>query len=250
MSNSGRPWYETAYDRDYLRVYAHRNEAAARKEAEFILTQTPAEFCRRILDIACGTARHLVWFCAAAEFSVGLDRSEELLAEGLSRLASLKAEAALVCADMRHLPFEAEFTCATLLFTSFGYFQTDQENLAVIQQASNALVSDGVFWLDYINEPHLRETLQPHSRHTDGHRLIEQHRRITDDGRVEKRIRIVTDAGERIIDESVKLYSREGIEQMFTQSHLTVKNVWGDFDGQPHTTRSPRLIIMGAKDDF
>lgn len=245
--SSDSPWYDTAFDRDYLRVYAHRNEAAAGKEAQFILTQTPAESQRRILDIACGAARHLVWFCSAAEFSVGVDRSADLLAEAATRLGSLSTKVKLVCADMRRLPFDSEFTCATLLFTSFGYFQTDQENLAVIQQASNALLPGGVFWLDYINEPHLRNSLQPHSVHTDGRRLIEQRRRITDDGRVEKQIRIVHDNDERIIDESVKLYSRGRIEQMFTQSDLIVKNAWGDFDGQPHTVYSPRLIIMGAK---
>ena len=248
MSNSDRPWYETAFDRDYLRVYAHRNEAAARKEAEFILTQTPPQCRPRILDIACGAARHLFWLCSAAEFAVGVDLSADLLAEAATRLGPLATQVKLICADMRFLPFESEFTCATLLFTSFGYFQADQENLSVIQQACQALQPDGVFWLDYINEPHLRKSLQPHSRHTDGRRLIEQHRRITDDGRVEKQIRIVTDDGERVIDESVKLYSRERIEQMFTQAGLTVKNVWGDFDGQPHTAHSPRLIIMGRKD--
>ena len=246
-SSSHRPWYETAFDRDYLRVYAHRNEAAARKEAEFILTHTPPESRRRILDIACGPVRHLVWFCSAAEFAVGVDRSADLLAEAAARLGPLSTKVKLICADMRSLPFTSEFTCVTLLFTSFGYFQTDQENLSVIQQASNALLPDGVFWLDYINEPHLRNSLQPHSRHTDGRRIIEQNRRITDDGRVEKQIRILDDTGERTIDESVKLYPREQIEQMFTQSHLSVKKVWGDFDGQPHTAHSPRLIIMGAK---
>ena len=246
--SSDRPWYETAFERDYLRVYAHRNEAAARTEAEFILARTPPESRRRILDIACGAARHLVWFSSAAEFSVGVDRSADLLDAAATRLGPLSTKVKLICADMRRLPFESEFTCATLLFTSFGYFQTDKENLTVIQQASKALKPGGVFWLDYINEPHLRKNLQPHSTHTDGRRIIEQNRRITDDGRVEKQIRIVTDDGERIVDESVKLYSRERIEQMFTQAGLTVKNVWGDFDGQPHTPNSPRLIIMGCKD--
>ena len=247
--SSDRPWYETAFDRDYLRTYAHRNEAAACAEAEFILAHTPAPCHRRILDIACGAARHLVWFCPAAEFAVGVDLSGDLLAQAAARLESLSLQARLICADMRHLPFDSEFTCATLLFTSFGYFPTDRENLAVLQQACKALLPGGVFWLDYINEPHLRATLQPHSRHTDSSCTIEQHRRITADNRVEKDICITTDAGTRIVHESVKLYSRTRIEQMFTQSQLSIKNTWGDFDGQPHSAHSPRLIIMGVRSE-
>ena len=244
--SSDKPWYESAFDRDYLQVYAHRNEATARKEAEFIIAQTPGEARRRILDIACGPGRHLVWFCRDTELAVGLDRSAELLAEAVSRLGCLQAK--LVCADMRHLPFGAEFTCATLLFTSFGYFPTDQENLAVIQQVSGVLEPGGVFWLDYINVPYLRKNLQPFTRHSDGRRIIEQCRKITDQDRVEKQIRIVTDSGERIIHESVKLYSREQLEGMFVQSGLSVKSVWGDFHGKPHSEDSPGLIIMGQKD--
>lgn len=244
-----KPWYETAFDREYLRVYAHRSQAAARAEAQFILDNTPANCRRRVLDIACGPARHLLWLCGAADYAVGVDLSPDLLAEAAIRLESVSTPTTLICADMRQLPFDAEFTLATLLFTSFGYFPTDRENLSVIQQASKALTPGGVFWLDYINEPQLRATLQPHSRHTDGDRTIEQHRKITDDNRVEKQIRITTDAGQRTIHESVKLYTRDQIEQMFTQSQLSIKSAWGDFDGQPHTPDSPRLIIMGAKDE-
>lgn len=245
--SSQRPWYETAFDRDYLRVYAHRNEAAARAEADFIMAQTPPEARGRILDIACGAGRHLVWLGCRAELVVGVDRSSELLAEAVIRLGSLASQAKLVCADMRHLPFEAEFTCVTLLFTSFGYFPTDQENVAVIQQACRVLRTGGVFWLDYINEPHLRRNLQPHSRQHDGRRLIEQHRRITEQGRIEKQIRIVTEDNERFVNESVKLYSRGQIEQMFVQCGLSIRGVWGDFQGQQHSDDSPRLIIMGQK---
>ena len=245
--SSQRPWYETAFDRDYLRVYAHRNEAAARAEADFIMAQTPPEARRRILDIACGAGRHLVWLCHRAELAVGVDRSSELLAEAVVRLGSLSIRAKLVCADMRWLPFEAEFTCVALLFTSFGYFPTDQENIAVIQQAYQVLKTGGVFWMDYINEPYLRRNLEPHSQHTDGHRIIEQRREITEQGRIEKQIRIVTEGYERCIEESVKLYSRGQIEQMFVQCGLSVRGVWGDFQGQPHSDDSPRLIIMGCK---
>ena len=245
--SSDRPWYETAFDRDYLRVYAHRNEAAARTEAAFIISQMPLQARRRILDIACGAGRHMVWFCSAAELTVGVDRSSELLAEAAIRLGSLSTRTELICADMRHLPFEAEFTCVALLFTSFGYFPTDQENLAVIQQACRVLTSGGVFWLDYLNEPYLRKNLQPHTRHTDGRRIIEQHRKITDQGRVEKRIRILTEGRERFINESVKLYSRQQIEQMFIRSGLAVHGLWGDFQGREHTDDSPALIIMGRK---
>jgi len=230
-------------------VYAHRDEAAARDEADFIISQTPPKARPRILDIACGAGRHLLRFSCQAELAVGVDRSEAMLSETARRLAQTDSSALLVRADMRHLPFQNQFTCATLLFTSFGYFPTDQENLSVIRQASYALRTGGVFWMDYINEPQLRQTLEPYSRVTDGRWIIEQRRRITEEGRVEKQIRIIAEDKEYCLNESVKLYSRRQIEDMFAQCGLSIEGLWGDFEGHEQDSDSPRLIIMGCKDD-
>ena len=238
------PWYDSAFGGDYLEIYAHRNQAAAQTEVAFILQHTPAQARKLILDIACGAGRHLFWFAKHAELTVGVDRSAELLSRAAKTLPS---KTLLVRADMRNLPFAQCFTCATLLFTSFGYFPTDGQNLSVILQAAAALKPGGVFWLDYINEPYLRRTLQPHSRETKDSATIEQHRRITADGRVEKRIHIISPQGERRLQESVKLYSRPQIEAMLARASLAVTGTWGDFQGQPHSPDSPRLIITGCK---
>lgn len=240
MSN---PWYDSAFQRDYLRVYAHRNEAAARDEVDFIMSQTPPRARERILDIACGAGRHLLWLAKYADLAVGLDRSSELLTEAAARLSGVS----LVRADMRQLPFEREFTCATLLFTSFGYFPTDQENFSVIAQAGRVLKSYGIFWMDYMNEPQVRRTLKPFNRQDHGQMVIEQRRRITKDGRIEKQITILGKNEQRCLKESVKLYSRVQVEEMFTMCELSIEGLWGDFQGNPHTNDSPRLIIMGRK---
>lgn len=239
-----QPWYDSAFQRDYLQVYSHRNQAAARAEAQFILDSTPVASRTHILDIACGAGRHLIWLCQSARLAVGVDRSAELLAEAVR---SLPKDVMLVRADMRALPFQAQFTCVTLLFTSLGYFPTDRENLATISQAADVLRPGGVFWLDYLNEPYVRRTLQPFTRNTAGALVIKQRRRITDDDRVEKEIKIVGQEDQRCHTESVKLYSRPQVEQMFTQAGLAVTAVWGDFQGAEHSADSPRLIIMGRK---
>ncbi len=244
---SAEPWYDSAFQRDYLRVYAHRDEAAAKDEVDFIMSHTPTKARARILDIACGAGRHLVWLAKQADLALGLDRSSQLLNEAAERLSKISTGALLVRADMRQLPFEREFTCVTLLFTSFGYFPTDQENLSVIAQAERVLKSDGIFWMDYMNEPQVRRTLKPFSRQSYGDLVIEQRRRITEDGRVEKQIDIMGKNEQRCVKESVKLYSRAQVEEMFAKCALSIEGLWGDFQGQPHTSDSPRLIIMGRK---
>ena len=70
---------------------------------------------------------------------VGLDLSEELLQVGACDLAQACTDAGqslegvrLVRSDMRSIPYEDHFATVLSLFTSFGYFEEDRENQAVL----------------------------------------------------------------------------------------------------------------------
>ena len=58
----------------------------------------------------------------------------------------------VVRADMRTLPF-CDGTLAGLVnfFTSFGYFETEEENLQVVREMSRVLEPDAPFLFDYLN---------------------------------------------------------------------------------------------------
>ena len=52
---------------------------------------------------------------------------------------------------MRDLPFESDFDLVVNLFTSFGYFQQEGDDVKVIESISRALKNDGILILDYLN---------------------------------------------------------------------------------------------------
>ena len=142
-------WYAEWFGKDYLEVYAHRNESEAKRHVDFLKEVVPDLSKHKILDIACGSGRHLAELEKQGISAIGIDRSEELLAHGKKLNPSLE----LIHADMRKLPFEDQsFSLVTNFFTSFGYFPSDEEHQLLLQEWRRVLKRDGKLFIDYLNK--------------------------------------------------------------------------------------------------
>jgi len=248
------PWYERSFGREYLNLYAHRTLSEARSDVRAIvkLISPPRE--EPLLDLGCGAGRHLL---ALAELGftklVGLDLSEELLAVAAERLSLgddvCGREVRLLRADMRDIPFEDEFATVLSLFTSFGYFEKDEENEAVLTAICRALRAGGTFLIDYMNRDLVIANLVPRDEMTLSDRFVQNSRCLTDDGRrIEKTTTITTEAGAKHeFHESVRLYSMLEMRQMLTVSGFVHIRSYGSLRGERFGAESARLIMVAEK---
>ncbi len=148
-------------------------------------------------------------------------------------------------ADMRHLPFGNDtFAGLVNFFTSFGYFADEEENTQVVREMARVLEPGAVFLFDYLNvHRELDKLVQREMRETPmGDVLIE---RWFDpyDRSFNKRMTI----GHKRYLERVRGYDLKEISLMFTSSGLSIRNLFGDFQGRPFERSSPRLILVGSK---
>lgn len=154
----------------------------------------------------------------------------------------------MVRADMRHLPFgDDAFDGLTSFFTSFGYFHTVEEDLAVVHQARRCLRSGGSFMLDFFNARKVREHLVPLDVKTSGDLRVTQSRAIEDDV-VIKQILIEPirgDAPSQRFEERVRLYDPDELAAMLSRAGLVANYRFGDYGGSPFTADSGRLILAG-----
>jgi len=104
----------------YDLFYAWKDYAG---EAEKLrgLVESRASGARTLLDVACGTGRHLEHLRAWYEVE-GLDLDEGLLAVARRKLPGVRLEAA----DMRDFDLGRRFDVVTCLFSSIGYVQTPE----------------------------------------------------------------------------------------------------------------------------
>jgi SAM-dependent methyltransferase len=249
--NAGRSeidteWFSTAFGGMYPRLYAHRSVEAARPEAEAARGMLGLSRDDALLDLCCGAGRHLVHLQGMTGRAVGLDYSADLLREARARL---RPETLLTRADMRAIPFTGCFDAVTNFFTSFGYFFTPGEHQAVVGGLARCLRTGGRFLLDFLNERHVRGTLEPESRRSDGPLYIVERRWIDEDTRrVNKTIEVFED-GRRVHDaqESVRLFTRDELTALLAGAGLVVESAAGDHAGAPAGPNAPRLILAGRK---
>jgi SAM-dependent methyltransferase len=233
-------WYQEWFGEEYLELYSYRDADEAKQQVAFFKSQFGA-LDGHVLDLACGTGRHVQELAAAGYRGVGCDLSWILLRTGEIEYGAMP----VVRADMRTLPFrDATFRGLVSFFTSFGYFPTERENAHVVSEMSRVLDSSAVFLFDYLNvHRELEKLVQRETRQTPMGGVTIERWFDGSDRSINKRITI----GDKRYLERVRGYDLDEIAVMFTSCNLSIRSAFGDFDGSTFTKTSPRLILVGSK---
>ncbi len=240
-------WYEESFGEDYLIVYRHRDMQGARREVRRMMEWLALPQGAEVLDLCCGMGRHSLALRDLGYKVTGIDLSEVLLRE--ARRRDPQATVQWVRADMRRIPLDREFDAVVNLFTSFGYFEADEENRKVLLEVERLLKPAGKFIIDYLNPSHVKAHLVPRSERQDGDMVIRESREI-EGGFVRKSIAI-EQAGRpsRTYREQVKLYGLSDFRRLLEGTSLRVDRVYGNYDEASHREDvSPRLILVGRKE--
>lgn len=242
-------WFRTAFGEEYLRLYAHRDDAEAAELVDLILATTATPAGARVLDAPCGAGRHMRVFERAGLRAFGFDLSPELLRDASK---SGTRRGTFVRADLREIPFRTgSFDLVVNLFSSLGYFPDDATNLPVIKALVGLCRPGGWLVVDFMNSEFVTKNLQPES-----HRELSNGEKVHDrrwiDGnpaRVNKETRIQSpDGREKILRESVRLFSPEELQANLDAAGLRVDAAFGDYQGNRFdAASSSRVILMGQR---
>ncbi|HYF51495.1 MAG TPA: class I SAM-dependent methyltransferase [Planctomycetota bacterium] len=245
-ARSKRPWYESAFTREYLSQYAHRSDEAARREIPFVVRALKLKRGARVLDLCCGAGRHSRVLAAGGLRVTGLDLSADLL----NAANAAGGGVVFVRGDMRRLPFLSEsFDGMVNLFTSFGYFN-DAENQRVLTDAARVLKPGAPFFMDYLNITHVRRTLVDRSERCVGEmQLCERRWYDPRTRRLNKATRMRCNGAEKLRRESVRAYTRAELTRMLHRAGMKVLKVYGDLSGSRFDARnSPRCVLLARKE--
>ena len=149
-SGAEREWWGTFFGPDYLRMYRF-DPTRTRQEVDGVLDILGLKPAASVLDLCCGQGRHAVELARRGYEVTGLDASGFLLREARKAARRRRVAVAWVRGDMREIPFRNRFDAVVNLFTSFGYFRTKAEDLAVLRGVRRALKPSGHLLIDTLN---------------------------------------------------------------------------------------------------
>ncbi|MBT8379565.1 MAG: class I SAM-dependent methyltransferase [Ignavibacteria bacterium] len=241
-------WYRDWFNsEDYLQVYKHRDIVEAETLVKLIQKNTNLSKSSLVLDMACGSGRHSIVFAQKGFKATAVDLSERLISEAKNNAKQANVDIEFIQSDILDLKLEKKFDLVVNLFTSFGYFDTDEENIIVIKKANDLLNAGGYFIIDFLNKGFLEKNLIPLSTLSENTTTITQKRSINGN-RVEKKITIEKDGIIKHFSESVRLYDIDELNNILQSVGFRLLKTFGDFNGnifEPNS--SPRLIIFTQK---
>ncbi|MDN4166054.1 class I SAM-dependent methyltransferase [Cytophagales bacterium LB-30] len=233
-------WFNSPY---YHILYQHRDE----KEAQHFIDTLQAALLfqpgDRVMDLACGKGRHSIYLHSKGMEVWGLDLSEQNIAYA-QRFASEGLH--FVQHDMREVYQKETFQCIFNLFTSFGYFDDEADNLAAIKAMYQSLKPGGCALIDFLNPHVVINRLVPEEvKLLDG---IEFHiQRSFENGFIRKRIWLEDQGTQHQFEERVRAISYEDFLHYFEQAGFTLSQVWGDYQLNAFQKESSERMIFLIK---
>lgn len=243
-------WFAEWFDSQYYPVlYRHRDEQEAQAFIRQLLAFLDPMPDQRALDLGCGNGRHAIQLAQAGLSVTGVDLSPQQIARAQARLSPLDTNPRFTVGDMRALQFWPTFHYVFNLFTSFGYFDDEGDNIRVLAGVHRALRPGGMLILDYLNASAIGVGLR-----TDEVRCIDDLtfdiRRELTDRWVRKFITVhrpdAPDAPLRY-REQVQLLFLSDFERLLRITRFELCHIWGGYQGQPYDPQSSERLIFFAQ---
>jgi SAM-dependent methyltransferase len=197
-----------------------------------------------VLDLCCGPGRHAVEFGRLGFRVTGVDRSRFLLERARERAEAAGVAVEWVLEDMREFARPGAFDLACNLFTSFGYFEREEDNLRVLENVRGSLRDGGTFVLDMVGRERMeRQGMEPReTRFADGAVLTQQPHVNADWTRLENEWTIVKAGQSRGYRFKHHLYSGQGLEERLLSCGFASVRLYGDLEGSPYGPEAARLV--------
>jgi SAM-dependent methyltransferase len=129
-------------------MFTRRRWELADEEVDGVIRLTGAEAGADVLDLCCGPGRHALALGERGFRVTGVDRTASYIAAANERAAKADADLTFLVDDAREYRSPGKFDVAVCLYTSFGYFETIEEDTLLLRNVCESLKAGGAFVLD------------------------------------------------------------------------------------------------------
>jgi len=238
-------WFDTWFSSPYYHIlYKNRDFKEAKDFLDNLsgfLDIKPTDY---ILDLACGRGRHSIYLNKKGFNVVGVDLSGENISEA-RKFENQKLK--FFTHDMIDIFKKDSFDFIFNFFTSFGYFDTEEENEQVVRSAAEGLKMNGKMIIDFLNPYTVIHNLAPEEiKKSNG--ITFQITKKIENGYIIKHIDFEDNGNPYHFTEKVKAIRRTEFLSYFKKCGLELLNIFGDYNLNPYVAeKSERMIFILKK---
>jgi 2-polyprenyl-3-methyl-5-hydroxy-6-metoxy-1,4-benzoquinol methylase len=242
---SKKEWFEEWFDTTYYHtLYKHRNDEEAAQFIARIVGELSIQPGAQVLDLACGKGRHSITLNKLGFNVLGVD----LAANSIEKAQVFKNETLQFAVhDMREIIASQKFDAIFNLFTSFGYFDSIDDNSKVIQAMHAMLEDEGLLIIDFMNATKVINQLVFQETQTiDG--IIFDITRSYNGTHIFKRIQFNDQGKEFDFTERVQALKIADFSQLLLNNDFEIMRTFGDFQlNEFQENESDRLLLIAKK---
>lgn len=241
MLKDSTMWYASWFDTPYYHIlYKDRDHCEAKNFMDNLTSYLSLETGEKILDLACGKGRHSIYLNKLGYDVTGVDLSKNSIQYASQyENDTLKFRVHDMCE-----PYSEKFSAVFNLFTSFGYFDKEEDNLNTIKAISSDLNEKGFGVIDFMNVDYIIENLVPEeTKEING--ITFTIKRYHQDGYIFKEIRFKDNGEDYFFTERVKSITLKEFEDYFKKAKVDLLDVFGNYQLHKFDKKtSPRLILI------
>lgn len=241
MTKHKTQWYASWFDTPFYHIlYKDRDHTEAQSFMDTLTHYLNLPEQGKILDLACGKGRHSMYLNSLGFDVTGVDLSENSIAYAKKfENETLHFQVHDMCQ-----PFNQKFDAVFNLFTSFGYFEKEEDNLNTIKAIKDDLNDYGFGVIDFMNSNHVIEYLVPEDVRTIQNIKFHQ-KRYVKDGYIIKDISFDYKDTNYAFQERVRAFTLHDFESLFEQANVHLLDVFGDYKLRKFDNKmSDRLIMV------
>lgn len=234
-------WFASWFDSPYYHIlYKERNFREAQLFMDNLTHYLNMDEGSKVLDLACGKGRHSIYLNQLGYDVLGVDLSENSI-----EIAKKNSNPSLhfQVHDMRN-PFEEKYDAILNLFTSFGYFENEEDNLKTLIAIKESLSEYGFGVIDFMNVNQVIANLVENETKTVDD-IDFKIKRYVLDGYIFKEIDFEDKGCAYHFTEKVRAFTLADFQELMDKAGIFLLDTFGDYKLKKfHKNDSERLIMI------
>lgn len=202
-----------------------------------------------VLDMCCGPGRHSLELARRGFRVTGVDRTASYLANARAKAAEQNLDVEFVQEDIRKFERVEAFDGVINLYTSFGYFETRQEDLQALRNLRSCLKPGGRLVMEMMGKEVLARIYTPKDWQElpDGALFLAE-RQMRDGWEMnDNRWIWIRGADRKEFRFSHRVYSGTELADLLAQAGFTPLTTYGKLDGRPYDSAAEKLVAVARK---